>query len=128
MNSWQSVIRLLPLSELVLFLEVYMCHVIKSRYILANYLLHHATGCMTIPKLRELQAVIEQKYPDVFVDISLQSLTSAVEDYPQMFSWEDAGISRAEDSAEYFDEERIRWQFNTRLPRGVDLHFLDQVV
>lgn len=96
-----------------------MCHVIVSRYIVANYLLRHAKASLTIKDLKYLQKQIEQQLPSVFVDISRQSLISTVEEYPQMFTWDINGISRAKGSSSLFDEDCIDHEFNSRLPREV---------
>ena len=58
---------------------------IDSRYILANYLKNHQI--ILIPKLKELAARIEKrlKRKKVYVDISRDSIRTALATYPLIF-------------------------------------------
>ena len=95
-----------------------MCDTIKSKYILANVLMKSDRE-ITVAMLKRLRRRIEARIPNVFVDVSYDSVSSAVENYPWLFAWHNDNVARARGADEYYSRDYIDQRFNNRLPGSV---------
>ena len=101
-----------------------MRYVIESSQILANWLVKR--DAITFKELNEVAREIQGKLPSVCVDVSHYSVGAALEDYPSMF-WQkdDVTISKAIDSKEAFEPERLDIRFNQGMPEHIRKTFLE---
>jgi hypothetical protein len=94
-------------------MEVMMCRQISARFLLANRFFESPQDRITFASLRNLRSAIEAALDElIYVDISIASVLSAVEQYPKMFSWDGEAVTRAEGSENFFLPAFIDMQFN----------------
>ncbi|NLO01514.1 MAG: hypothetical protein GX126_04220 [Bacteroidales bacterium] len=82
-----------------------MCHKIESNFILVHHL-KNKNFC-TVYDLVQSKRTIEEKIPNVFVDVSRDSIFSSVSKHPQIFTWVDNKIHKTKNSDDYFNEPLI---------------------
>ena len=82
-----------------------MCHKIESNFVLIHHLRNN-NSC-TITELVHIKRNIEEKTPNVFVDVSKSSLMDSVSSFPKIFTWIDNKIVKSENSNVYFKEPLI---------------------
>jgi hypothetical protein len=76
-----------------------MCYELDSNVILVNYL-EKGQNC-TISDLIYLKSRIENEIPDVYVDVSRNSIISTVENHPRSFKFIDGTIEMNEKDDNY---------------------------
>lgn len=84
-----------------------MCHIIESNFILIHQL--KTKSSCSISDLVQKKDIIERRIPSVYVDVSKNSVLNSVNNYPEIFSWENNKISKRKDSNEYFNEPLINY-------------------
>ena len=95
-----------------------MCDTIDSKYILVNYFMKHNRE-ISIANLKRIRNRIEKRLPSVMVDISYLSISSAIDTYPRLFTWNNDSIVKAKGAETYFNDDYISNEFNKRLPVGI---------
>lgn len=101
-----------------------MCYVIDSKHILANLLMTRST--VSVKQLKSLASRIAKTLPEVAVDVSHYSLSSALETFPNMFQRQDEiTITRTPCSQECFREKYVNVFFNDEIPPDIRSRFLD---
>lgn len=83
-----------------------MCYEIDSDVIMAN-LLRNKDNC-SIKELVHIKQKIEEENPDVYVDVTRNSIFSAIETNPLFFIWVDDQIKRSNS----FDQQFVELFFN----------------
>lgn len=93
-----------------------MCDTIKAKTLLAYILV--GKECVNIKELHQLQRkVIDEFNGDVFLDISRDSLSTAVLLHPELFSLnQDCSVKRANNSEKLFASDYIDKCYSPRLP------------
>lgn len=82
-----------------------MCHKVESNFVLIHHLRNNYS--CTISELVHVKRTIEEKLPNVFVDISKNSIMDSVSSFPKIFTWIDDKIVKSKDSNIYFNEPLI---------------------
>jgi len=100
-----------------------MCRVIDPEHVLVN-LMVRGWERITICDLKDFRHKIEATVPDVFVDVSEDSICEVLETLPTMFVWDGDEITRAQGADEFFKQEFVDRHFNWKLPQEVREGFL----
>jgi hypothetical protein len=96
-----------------------MCTMIDADCVLANLLQKHEH--VTVQDLNRVRVAIEQKISDIYVDVTINCLVWAVNQRPEMFSFENNSIRRMKLwSQDYVDE-----LFNRQIPSEIRSRVLD---
>ena len=103
-----------------------MCHIIDSYLILVNILKNKKNEC-TIKDLLQMKDELEKSIPNIFIDITRQSIFSTLEYYPNMFYWTGNSIKCKNNSESLFNETYIESNFNRKLPDNIKEKFLNIV-
>jgi hypothetical protein len=104
-----------------------MCYVIDSKQLLANVLRDRQQ--IDLRDLKLLAERISQAVPAVVVDLSHYSLSSALENYANMFERQgEITIRRVVSSEGCFEESFIEIFFNQEIPSDIRHKFLDCVL
>ncbi len=82
-----------------------MCHKVESNFVLIHHLRNNSS--CTISELVHVKRTIEEKLPNVFVDISKNSIMDSVSSFPNIFTWIDDKVVKSKDSNKYFIEPLI---------------------
>lgn len=101
-----------------------MRYLMDSGQVLANALV--VRPAITIKELKKLAALVEEKVPSVCIDISRQSLSAALDDYPTLFERsDDITISRRQESGDRFERAYVDMFFNVGIPPSVKTSVVD---
>lgn len=93
-----------------------MCIVVDADCIVAN-LFAAGRKSVTFTELRQFRARLERKIPQLYIDISTDAISSAVEHRPDMFVWTAGQILRREGAgAQLFSRDYVDANFNWRIP------------
>lgn len=94
-----------------------MFYNVSAECILANVLKKHNVpiGYLELGKVRKY-IYKELISSSLYIDISDDSISSAVENNPRLFSWHDEKISRAANSEEYYTDTYFKKCINYNLP------------
>ena len=95
---------------------------IESEIVLAHVL--SVKQQVSIGELKTIVSTLGAGLPKVCIDISKNSLGSAIEHYSRMFGWEDNILFRKDDSEEFFTSEYIDLYFNCNVHEDVREFFL----
>ena len=95
-----------------------MCKVINAKVVLANLLTAHNKP-VTIKHLKEIRQQLESKISGLYVDVTSDSVFTAVEMQRNMFKWDNDDIIRADNSDERFTAEAINKRYNWRIPEDI---------
>jgi hypothetical protein len=105
-----------------------MCRQIPAEFLLANRFYSFPQERITYTSLRELRSAIESVIDElIYVDISVASVLSAVEQYPKMFRWDGEAVTRVEKSDSFFSVEYINSHFNFEVEESMRKAVLEAV-
>lgn len=102
-----------------------MCYEFDSEVVLANYFQKNKSKkeC-TFKDLNKLKSNLEKKIPGSYVDISKNSVLSALENHPKMFSFRSEKIYRnTNNSSKYYSSNYVNAVFNNRIEREIFIKF-----
>lgn len=93
-----------------------MCVVIDADCVVAN-LFAAGQRQVTVRDLNLLRQKLEQRFEDLYIDVCGDTICMIVDERPDLFRWEDDGLSPAEKrEGETFSEGYVREYFNWRVP------------
>lgn len=87
-----------------------MCHQIDSSVLIMN-ILKNRDNC-SIKELIRIKESLENEIPNVYINISDNSIFSTIENHPRMIKWDDYTIEKVSDSDEFFETDFIDRCFN----------------
>ena len=101
-----------------------MCTKIKPELVLAK-LLEGSEREVTISVLKGIRRAVEDAFPSVYLDVTFDSLCSAVQGHSEMFAWRNNTIIRAGNAAEFFDGKYLDNAFYCTVPESIRKQFLE---
>ena len=104
-----------------------MCHVIESDNFLANLFNTCHVKRISINRLKQFRIIVENKLPNVYIDITPHSLERAVELFPNMFQWEGKFLIKKEGNADFFTDANLQSKFNWRLPEQISERYIETI-
>lgn len=95
-----------------------MCHVINSENLLANFFSIKKVDKVSIPELKRLRQNIEKKLLYVvYVDITKDSIISAIEVNNGKYTWDDDCIIRGKE--EFDSIQKVEDKYNWNMPKSI---------
>jgi hypothetical protein len=89
-----------------------MCHIIDSEVILVN-VLKKKDKC-SFSELINYKLELENRFPNIYVDVTRRSVLSSINSLPQVFYWNENVIRKAEHSEEFYTDEFVEY-FNSKI-------------
>ena len=101
-----------------------MCHVIDSESVLLNYLIHSRSDEISFKELREIRKLIEEKFDDVYLDITMSSIKNTVELHKDLLDLELTKILFKKENLNKEVNESIELT-NLNLPSNIKEKYLE---
>jgi hypothetical protein len=115
----RSTIRRIKFFVTIQLEDACMCYEIDSMVVLAKRLCSGRQDSVTLGELKKLRIKIESKVRSVVVDMSEESVFSAIEFHPELFRWNGDAIAKAADSDRFLNTGYLYACFNNRVPTGI---------
>jgi fructose-1-phosphate kinase PfkB-like protein len=93
-----------------------MFFIIDSDVILANRICANPQNTVSFEELKKLRAKIESKVRSVLVDISEESIFSAIEFHPELFKWNGKAVEKTD---KQMNNEYFYACFNSKIPSEI---------
>jgi hypothetical protein len=90
---------------------------IDADCILANLLLFREA--VTLGQLNDVRVKIEQRFPDVYVDVTQECLVWAANEYPEMFALSYGMVRKVKPWTRDYVEEFFNWRIPAEIRAGV---------
>lgn len=94
-----------------------MCHQIDSSVLIVN-ILKNRQNC-SIKELIKIKESLENSIPNIYINISDNSIYSTIENHPRMLKWDNFNIEKVIDSDDFFEQEFVDRCFNVDIDEPI---------
>lgn len=95
-----------------------MCHVIDSDILLLYWFKNHKDP-LSISKIKMISEKLETSVQGIYVDISMDSLCSAIDQHPELFCWHEKGAGCVERKIDAISDKDLDNWINWYVPGSV---------